>query len=205
MFDNIGGKIKGLAKFVTWVGIITSVIAGIAMISSGGGYYRYENPMVLPGLAVIVFGSLGAWTGSFLLYGFGELIEQAISINSSLHIIKYAVQPKEVPAGSPKKDTFIPKERAQKTETAANAQPQETEKKPITPEPGRTDSINTRTDTSSMSGGKISDEENKVAIVDRSKSSIICPFCNVPQSSHRDKCMVCSTKFVDADDASNLL
>ena len=29
MFENIGGKIKGLAKVVCWIGIILSVITGI--------------------------------------------------------------------------------------------------------------------------------------------------------------------------------
>ena len=34
MFKNIGKKIKGLAAFVCWVGIILSAIAGILMIVS---------------------------------------------------------------------------------------------------------------------------------------------------------------------------
>jgi len=40
MFDNIGSKIKGLARVITWIGIVASVIAGIAQMSmshfSGG-------------------------------------------------------------------------------------------------------------------------------------------------------------------------
>lgn len=34
MFDNIGKKIKILAYVLTWVGIIASVITGIAMMNS---------------------------------------------------------------------------------------------------------------------------------------------------------------------------
>ena len=103
MFNNIGAKIKGLAKVLTWLGIIVSVIAGFTVIFSGnllsgvlgslnsyGGYnsYGYNAPrgvsggMVAAGIAVMVFGSLFAWIGSFLLYGFGHLIENSDKIAS---------------------------------------------------------------------------------------------------------------------------
>ena len=81
MFENIGGKIKALAKVVTWIGIIGSVLAGIIMISAGsrgsGG-----TLMVLPGLLMMVIGSLSAWIASFVLYGFGQLIENSDKIAS---------------------------------------------------------------------------------------------------------------------------
>lgn len=81
MFDNIGGKIKGLAKVVTWVGIIASVVSGVSMFAS-------DSDLALPGILVIVFGSLGSWIGSFLLYGFGELIEQTTKMNESIALLK---------------------------------------------------------------------------------------------------------------------
>ena len=69
MFNNIGGKIKGLAQFIAWVGIILSFISGIDVISS------YSN--FVGGLLVIVIGSILSWIGSFVLYGFGQLIENS--------------------------------------------------------------------------------------------------------------------------------
>ena len=70
MFDNIGGKIKTLAKVICWIGIITSVITGIVFAIS-------DDDMILYGLLIAVGGSLISWIGSFFTYGFGELIENS--------------------------------------------------------------------------------------------------------------------------------
>ncbi len=75
MFKNIGGKIKGLAKVICFVGIAISVVAGIGMMGSG-----YNDAMVGMGLAVMIVGSLFSWIGSFFAYGFGELIENTTVI-----------------------------------------------------------------------------------------------------------------------------
>lgn len=81
MFNNIGGKIKGLAKFMCWLGIILSVIIGILLIMSAtnrNGYYRStDSATVVYGIIVIVVGSLLSWIGSFVLYGFGELVDNS--------------------------------------------------------------------------------------------------------------------------------
>ena len=37
MFDNIGDKIKTLAKVLCWIGIVISVIAAIGFFISGNG------------------------------------------------------------------------------------------------------------------------------------------------------------------------
>ena len=71
MFDNIGSKIKTLAKVVCWIGIIGSIIAGIAMIATLG------EVGVLSGLLTIVLGALLSWVGLFVLYGFGEMVENS--------------------------------------------------------------------------------------------------------------------------------
>lgn len=79
MYQNIGEKIKFYAIGIAVFGIITCVIIGIAII-------RTEAPM--SGLAVIVFGSLGAWIASWFLYGYGELIETVSDIASELVYIR---------------------------------------------------------------------------------------------------------------------
>ena len=63
-FDNIGEKLKTLAKVLCWCGIGVSVIVGFAMFdySAFGGFL------------IIVLGSLVSWVSSFFTYGFGELI-----------------------------------------------------------------------------------------------------------------------------------
>ena len=69
MFDNIGKKIKILAYVLTWVGIIASVITGIAMMNS------FDSTVRTIGLIVLIVGSLLSWASSFIIYGFGQLIE----------------------------------------------------------------------------------------------------------------------------------
>ena len=75
MFENIGGKIKVLAQVVCWIGIVVSVIYGIKIIQT-----EYATEMKALGFAVAVLGSVLSWIGSFLLYGFGELIEKVTVI-----------------------------------------------------------------------------------------------------------------------------
>ena len=67
MFDEIGGKIKTVAKIGCWIGIIFSIIEGCISI--------YATEEAMPGIAWIIGGALASWIGSFLLVGFGELIE----------------------------------------------------------------------------------------------------------------------------------
>lgn len=70
MFENIGNKIKALAQIITWMGIISSIVSGILLIVN-------NNDMIFLGIVIIVVGSLGAWISSFLLYGFGQLVENS--------------------------------------------------------------------------------------------------------------------------------
>ena len=70
MFTNIGSKIKTLASVFTWLGIIGSIISGIYLASQ-------DDDLILIGLLTALLGSLFSWIGSFLLYGFGQLIENS--------------------------------------------------------------------------------------------------------------------------------
>jgi len=73
MFDNIGGKIKKLASVITGLGITGSVIVGIILMA-------LAEELVLMGIIIAVVGSISSWIGSFLLYGFGELVENSAII-----------------------------------------------------------------------------------------------------------------------------
>lgn len=91
MFNNIGSKIMKLAKFQCWIGIIFSVISGIAIIVNGAsirndGYNGGSS--VLSGIPVIVLGCLFSWIGSLFIYGFGQLIENT-------DVIRYNTQHKD--------------------------------------------------------------------------------------------------------------
>ena len=77
MFGNIGGKIKALAQVITWIGIIGSVIGGISVIA-------ISEYLMLTGLLIMIIGSLISWVSSFVLYGFGHLIENTDKLVKSL-------------------------------------------------------------------------------------------------------------------------
>lgn len=71
MFDNIGSKVKTLAKVLCWIGIIASIIGGLIILGTSRGVAAG----VISGLAVIILGSILSWAGSFVLYAFGDAVE----------------------------------------------------------------------------------------------------------------------------------
>ena len=71
-YDNIGGKIKNWAKWIFIIEAITTVISGFVLMATA----EYET-MILLGLLVILIGPIVAWISSWLLYGYGQLIENS--------------------------------------------------------------------------------------------------------------------------------
>lgn len=76
MFNNVGNKIKGVAKVFCWLGIIGSVIGGLSMIYIGLNS-RHGEELIIYGLLITVLGSLLSWIGSLFTYGFGELVQNS--------------------------------------------------------------------------------------------------------------------------------
>jgi hypothetical protein len=78
MFDNIGKKIKILAKVITIIGfVISSVIPTILFIY---GIINIDLLIIQTGAEILFWGCLFSWIGSFTLYGFGELIDKTTEI-----------------------------------------------------------------------------------------------------------------------------
>lgn len=75
MFDNIGGKIKKVAEVVCWMGIIVCCVVGVAFLSLGANGDNGVQAII--GVAIGVVGSLLSWVSSFVLYGFGQLVENS--------------------------------------------------------------------------------------------------------------------------------
>ncbi len=84
MYENIGGKIKTLAKVICWVEIIACVVGGIVLCCIGADS-RGGEILVLSGVALMILGPLFSWVGSFLLYGYGDLISRVQSIEGKLN------------------------------------------------------------------------------------------------------------------------
>ncbi|MBO4692915.1 MAG: magnesium transporter [Clostridia bacterium] len=83
MFSNIGKKIKKLATVLCWLGIIISIVCGIVAWVAAD-----DEIGALIFLVVAVAGSLLSWISSFVLYGFGELIDKVTDIEYRLNPVR---------------------------------------------------------------------------------------------------------------------
>ena len=87
MFDHIGQRIKTLAVVITVIGMIVSVIAGCD--------YIFNKSRRIYGLIIIVGGIIASWASTFILYGFGEIIDKLCDISQSLNEQKILAVAKE--------------------------------------------------------------------------------------------------------------
>jgi len=95
MFENIGGKIKCLAKVMFSIEVISSIFGAIACWTK-----EYGN-LIGIGFLVIIVGPLFAWISNFFVFGFGDLIEKVTQIEASA---KCTVFPK--PTTDKRKETI---------------------------------------------------------------------------------------------------
>ena len=82
MFNNPGGKIKGLAKVLFWLLLIFYIIGGIAMIIIGIDQDLIE--LTLGGVVTIGLGFLFAWLSVLFTYAFGSVVEDVEKIRKSI-------------------------------------------------------------------------------------------------------------------------
>lgn len=76
MYENIGSKIKVLTKTIFVIEAIAAVIIGFVLINRDLG---------LLGSIVMSIGTLMAWISSFVMYGYGEIIEKVSSIEMRMN------------------------------------------------------------------------------------------------------------------------
>ena len=72
MYSNIGKNIKLFAKVVFVLGAFVAVVVGIVLLS-------IKN-LEIPGVIILVLGPFTAWMSTWLLYGYGELIDKVCII-----------------------------------------------------------------------------------------------------------------------------
>lgn len=82
MFDDIGKKIKTLAKVVCVLGIIFSIIFGGRIMIRG--FSSPGDDLFFEGVLIIVIGCISSWLSVFVLYGLGELIDKTSSIEKMM-------------------------------------------------------------------------------------------------------------------------
>ncbi len=68
MFNNIGKKIKALALILAGIGFIFSIVYFIVLI---------KESLLKVGINTVVLIAVISFVGSFILYGFGELVENS--------------------------------------------------------------------------------------------------------------------------------
>jgi hypothetical protein len=73
MYTNIGKKIKSLAVVICIVFIVLSVLIGLVAMA-------YDDKLIPIALLAIIAAALISWLSSFVLYGFGELVENSAKI-----------------------------------------------------------------------------------------------------------------------------
>ena len=78
MFNNIGKKIKKLAQFGCWVGIICCVITGIVFLA----LISEDWIFIIPGLLTLILGPILMWIGSWLLYSWGDTVDNVQALKN---------------------------------------------------------------------------------------------------------------------------
>lgn len=79
MFDDIGKKIKSLAKAAFVIDAIGTVVGGFVLLITG------EGDTGLLGLSLMPVGIFVSWASALILYGFGELVDKACDIERNTH------------------------------------------------------------------------------------------------------------------------
>lgn len=85
MFDNIGGKLKKVAKVMTAFGIVLGVLVILASLFNGIDSYGNGFGIFVGGLLGGVAIILTFWISSFSIYAFGDLVEKIAQIESNTH------------------------------------------------------------------------------------------------------------------------
>ena len=86
MFENIGEKIKDFATAIAIIGIGVCFIVGIVMMT---------HQLFFEGFLLATIGSLISWLSSFILYGFGELIDKTTDIQRDIQSVKQQLEQNE--------------------------------------------------------------------------------------------------------------
>ncbi len=159
MYNNIGGKIKSLAKGACIVEALGSIIVGVILAGDDVLY-----------LLLALIGPIIAWVSSWILYAFGELVED-------ISIMRHQItgEAKELELKSTEK---IAKQKS--------AQKEKTFEKTYC-----------EAESTTIKVGTINEERwiNKAKFSTMGNETIICSQCKFEQPSNRKVCWRCGAKF----------
>ena len=84
-FNDCSEKIKKLAKILFCIGLVAGVITAIVMFAEASDTWGDGTLYTVLGFASLVVIPLLTWVSCIFLYGFGELIEKANSIDRKMN------------------------------------------------------------------------------------------------------------------------
>lgn len=92
MYDNVGEKVKVLARIFFVLGVIAAVVGGIAMMAISSTQNEEGAGLAVGGLFTLLLGPFAAYGLSLPIYAFGELIERISDISSDVYSINNSLQ-----------------------------------------------------------------------------------------------------------------
>ena len=104
LYENIGGKIKNWAKWMFIVEAICAIIVGVALFSEA----EYDEIFILYGFLTIIVGPIVSLVGSWILYAFGQLVEDVHAMRDKEGTTKEGHAKRETEEKAEQKTTISP-------------------------------------------------------------------------------------------------
>lgn len=210
MDNSIGSKIKILAIVQAIVVVLGGIIAGVNI---GESRYYSDGLGFLVALGAIV----AATVSGLLMYGFGELVDRAISIDEKISGTALSA-PWTIEQSDANPDL-----RPSDSESPAAPQAPYNSKKTVEEDLSQDfiicpacqykqhasrkscykckisflENVKLNPDPATDADPKVPENSQKTAEVDRSGDFIICPVCQYKQHTIRKNCYKCKINFVD--------
>ena len=124
LYENIGSKLKNLAKGVFIVEALGAIITGITLLG---------EELLLPGLLTAVLGPIIAWISSWVLYAFGELVEKTVNNETNTKAMLHLMTKEQYKQNQAEKQETP----ARKMEEPIPAQPKQTEEPAVPKQPAQ--------------------------------------------------------------------
>lgn len=112
MFDNIGQKLQGLAKFVFGLGIVSFAILGFMSFEANCKLTESVFLAILILALTIGFGCLISYLAVMLLYAFGTLVDDTAALRKKLCGEQTEVPQEPAPQVSQESAPQVPQESA---------------------------------------------------------------------------------------------
>ena len=96
MFEDVGSKIKTIAKAVFAVGAVISIFSFFVWLGIADEVsWRYEDTVKTIAWVSLIIGIFSSWIGSIFVYGYGELIERSVETSDEIKELKFILSARE--------------------------------------------------------------------------------------------------------------